>query len=117
MPHPWLTTNDVTTDRAYAVPATRVFAEAEAACRALPRWTVTKTDPVGNTLSAEVRTAFGGFTDDVTVSVVPDGPDAARVTVRSRSRVGRGDLGENARHIRALQKAMDERLPRAQEQP
>jgi uncharacterized protein (DUF1499 family) len=115
MPHPWLTTNDVTTDRAYAVPATRVFAEAEAVCRALPRWTVTKTDPVEHTLSAEVRTAFGGFTDDVTVSVIPAGSAAARVTVRSRSRVGRGDLGENARHVRALLRTLDALLPRAQE--
>ncbi len=115
MPHLWLTTNDSTMGSVYAAPAAHVFAQTEAACRALPRWTVTKTDAAAGTLTAEVRTAFGGFTDDLTVLVVPNGPDAARVTVRSRSRVGRGDLGENARHIRALQKVMDERLPRADE--
>ena len=110
MPHLWLTTNDVTTDRVHAAPAAHVFAQAETACRSLPRWTVTKTDAAAGTLTVEVRTAFGGFTDDVTVLVTPDGPDAARVTVRSRSRVGRGDFGENARHIRALLRALDVRL-------
>ncbi len=117
VPRAWLTRNDVTTGRVYAAPATRVFAEAEAACRALPRWTVTETNAATGTLTAEVRTAFGGFTDDLTVTIVPVSPneDRARVTIRSRSRIGRGDLGENARHIRALQKAMDARLPRAEE--
>lgn len=121
----WLTTNDVTTgrapgypdlqDRVYAAPAARVFAEADAACRSLARWIVAEQDPVAGRLEVNVRTALGGFTDDVTVVVVPAGPNAARVSVRSRSRVGRADLGENARHIRALQKVMDARLPRAEE--
>lgn len=117
MPHAWLTTNDITTDRVYAAPVARVFAQAETACRALPRWTVTETNAAAGTLTAEVRTAFGGFTDDVTVTIVPVSPneDRARVTIRSRSRVGRGDFGENARHIHALQKAMDARLPLAEE--
>jgi len=84
------------------------------AIRVLPRFTLEPGDAGTDTLCAEVKTALGGFTDEVTVRVRPAGPGGkhSRVTVRSRSRVGRGDLGENARHIRALQRAMDARLPR-----
>jgi uncharacterized protein (DUF1499 family) len=103
-------------DRVYAVLPDRALAAVETAVRSLPRWSVTDLDPAASTLRAEVRTAVGGFTDDVTVQIRPDGhaPNArrTRVTIRSRSRVGRADLGENARHIRALQRAMDARLPR-----
>lgn len=124
-PRAWFTTNDVSTDhapgypdlhdRVYAASLAQALAAAESVCRALPRWTVTKTDSANKEIVAQVRTALGGFTDDVTVTVTPAGPAGthARVTIRSRSRVGRVDLGENARHIRALQKAMDARLPRA----
>ncbi len=87
---------------------------AAAAANGIRNWKVTKRDEETGKLYAEVRTALPLFTDDVTVTVAPtetDG-DASLVTIRSRSRVGQGDLGENARHIRALQAAMDDKLPR-----
>ena len=55
----------------------------------------------------------GLFTDDLTVTVSPEGNNS-RVVIRSHSRVGRADLGMNARHIRKLQAAMDDKLPVAQ---
>jgi len=43
------------------------------------------------------------FKDDVWVSLVPDDSAGSTVVqVRSRSRVGRGDLGQNPRNIREL---------------
>lgn len=113
-------TNDVTTGqhpgypdlqpRRYDAPPEMAVQFAAAAASRIPRWKVVKTDLETLTVHTEVRTALPLFTDDVTVTVLPDG-DASKVIVRSRSRVGGGDLGENARHIRALQKEMDKRLP------
>jgi uncharacterized protein (DUF1499 family) len=59
---------------------------------------------------AEAGSAIGSFIDDFEVRAVRLGPRHTRVIVRSHSRAGRGDLGENARHIRTLQEAMDEIL-------
>lgn len=124
VPRAGWSTNDVTTGRApgypdlqnrvYDMPPVQTLQFARAAIALLPRWRlVSASAPTGSTLRAQVRTVVGGFVDDVFVEVTPAGPnnDASRVVIRSRSRVGRADLGENARHIRALQAAMDNKLP------
>ena len=112
----WLTQNDVTTGesaaypelapRVYPAPPDRVFDVLEQAARSVPRWKVVRTDPRARLLEVEVRTAFFNFVDDLTAKVEP-AEGGSRVVIRSRSRVGRGDLGENARHIAALQGRMD----------
>ncbi|MBC8141092.1 MAG: DUF1499 domain-containing protein [Armatimonadetes bacterium] len=86
---------------------------AAAAASGLRNWKVVRRDTDAGKLFVEVRTAIPLFTDDVTVTVTSTGAngESSQVHVRSVSRVGRGDLGENSRHIRALQSAMDERLP------
>lgn len=121
VPRPWLTSNDVTTgdapgypdlqDRVYDFPPDGTVTLAAAVAARIPRWKVVETDRATRTVHVEVRTALPLFTDDLTIHVSPEGRNA-RVAIRSHSRVGRGDLGENARHIRALQSAMDARLPR-----
>lgn len=115
-----LTVNDVTTGESFAYPDLRAhvyFAEAEAAFEAavsaikgLSGWRLVHAEPESGTLFAEAEARFGGFLSDVIVTVSPLGERHSRVVIRSVSRLGRGDLGENARHIRALQSAMDERL-------
>lgn len=87
---------------------------AAAAATRLPRWKVIRTQPAAHRVTFEVKTPLGLFTDDVTVQVDPSGPEgnASKVKIHSRSRVGRADLGQNAQHIRELQAAMDEKLPR-----
>ena len=122
MPRPWLTSNDVITgrhpgypdlqDRIYDFPPDGTLTLAAAVASRIPRWRVVSTDRANRLVRVEVRTALPLFTDDMTIHVRPEGRNS-RVTVRSRSRVGRADLGENARHIRALQAAMDARLPLA----
>ncbi len=42
------------------------------------------------------------FVDDICVRLRPDGT-ATLIDVRSKSRVGQGDLGANAKRIRAFQ--------------
>ena len=117
------TTNDVSTEqssgypdlvpRRYDASPENTLTYAAAAASGLRGWRVTRRDTEAGRLYVEVRTAIPFFTDDLTVTVTPTGTngDAAQVDIRSKSRVGRGDLGENARHIRALQAAMDKRLP------
>lgn len=59
----------------------------------------------GPALRAEVVTALLRFTDDVSVRLEPS-PQGVRVQVRSASRVGRGDLAANTRHVRDLYAAL-----------
>ncbi|MEY3283140.1 MAG: DUF1499 domain-containing protein [Acidobacteriota bacterium] len=51
------------------------------------------------------------FRDDVTITITSEA-GAAVVNVRSRSRVGKSDLGENARRIRRFQAALAAKLGR-----
>lgn len=118
----WFTQNDVTTGesraypelapRVYPQPPERVYEVMAGTAKSIPRWTVTRRDPEGRRVDVEVRTALFNFVDDLAAWVEPTEDGASRVMIRSHSRVGRGDLGENARHIAALQQAMDEALGR-----
>ena len=58
-------------------------------------------------IHAEVPVLF--FTDDLTVTLIAEGGDT-RVDVRSASRVGRSDLGENRRHVYQLLHALDKKF-------
>jgi len=96
--------------RVYYAEVAQAMAAGEQALRRLPRWKLVARDTENDVLEAEARTPIGPFTDDVTVYFFPLGHGQTRVTIRSRSRRGRGDLGQNAAHIRELQGAMDDRL-------
>lgn len=75
-----------------------VFERAVALARAHPGWEVTRVDEAARTLEGVARTRVFDFRDDFVVRVRPEG-SGARVDMRSRSRVGRGDLGANAQRI------------------
>jgi hypothetical protein len=68
------------------------------------------TPPAGRTgvgrVEASVRTTVFGFTDDVTIRIRP-GINETRVDIRSRSRVGRHDFGQNARRVREFQRELE----------
>lgn len=55
------------------------------------------------------------FRDDVTITITTESPGpgtpAVVVNIRSRSRVGKSDLGENARRIRRFQAALAAKYP------
>jgi uncharacterized protein (DUF1499 family) len=74
-----------------------VLSHATEVARALG-WEIVATAPADGRLEATDRTRWFGFRDDVVVRVRPDG-SGSRVDVRSVSRVGRSDLGTNARRI------------------
>jgi uncharacterized protein (DUF1499 family) len=60
-------------------------------------------------IEAVATTRIFKFKDDITISLKRDG-EATVVNVRSKSRVGKGDLGTNARRIRAFQAELAKRL-------
>jgi len=65
-------------------------------------WRVVSSAPAEGRLEASDTTRWFGFTDDIVVRVTA-APNGSRIDVRSASRVGRSDLGVNARRIRAFQ--------------
>lgn len=76
------------------------IARAERAARVLG-WTVVASDPAQGRLEATATTFWFRFTDDIVIRVRSD-KAGSRLDIRSKSRVGRGDLGANARRIRAF---------------
>ncbi|HEU0078276.1 MAG TPA: DUF1499 domain-containing protein, partial [Longimicrobiaceae bacterium] len=101
-----LTTNRAWTDpgsddtrlrgRTYAVPFAAVWSAilAEVAARG---WTTLEAQPVAGEIHAEARTRLWKFVDDVWIRLSLDGDGQTRVDLVSASRVGRADLGTNAR--------------------
>ena len=83
-----------------AQPAPAAFERSLAAARAMG-WEIVEADPAAGTIAAVDTTFWFGFKDDVTVRVTPLAA-GSRIDVRSKSRVGRGDAGTNARRIRAF---------------
>ncbi len=77
----------------------RAFVQALAAARAMG-WTIHAAEPASGRIEATDTTLWFGFRDDIVVRVTPHA-GGARVDVRSLSRVGRSDLGTNARRVRA----------------
>ena len=63
-------------------------------------WEVVGRDAAAGTLEAVDTTKWFGFKDDIAVRVSA-AEGASRIDIRSKSRVGRGDIGTNARRIRA----------------
>lgn len=76
------------------------FARAQDAARALG-WDVLAAVPAEGRIEATATTPWIGFKDDVVIRIRPAG-EGARIDVRSKSRVGRGDAGMNAGRIRAF---------------
>lgn len=79
------------------VPPAQAFARARSAAQSLG-WEIVAADQSAGRIEAVATTRWFGFKDDIVVRVsgVPSG---SRIDVRSRSRVGRSDLGANARRI------------------
>jgi len=79
-------------------PPAAAFDDALALARAMG-WTIVASDARTGRIEATATTAWFGFRDDVVIRVTPRS-GGSRVDIRSHSRVGRGDLGANARRIR-----------------
>lgn len=82
------------------VPPAAAFERCLAAARALG-WDIVAAAPGDLRIEATDTTPFFGFKDDIVLRITPSGA-GSRVDVRSVSRVGRSDLGVNARRVRAF---------------
>lgn len=75
------------------------FQRALEAARAMG-WDIVAADSSARRIEATATTFWFGFKDDVVVRLTPAESGGTRVDVRSVSRVGRSDVGTNARRIR-----------------
>ncbi|HVJ22568.1 MAG TPA: DUF1499 domain-containing protein [Burkholderiales bacterium] len=83
-----------------AVPPVQAFARARDALQAMGLEILVADERQG-TIEAVATTQWFGFKDDVAVRVSPAGA-GSRMDVRSKSRIGRSDLGTNAKRIQEL---------------
>jgi uncharacterized protein (DUF1499 family) len=81
------------------VPPDAAFARALDAAKS-SGWEIDAADAASGRIEATATTPWFGFHDDVVIRVTPT-PSGSRIDVRSLSRVGKGDLGTNAKRIRA----------------
>ncbi len=119
VPRAWWTLNDVTTGATPEYPDVQpleskrppgeVFDAVRGVLAVRPRTRVVAADSAAGRIEAEATTRLFRFVDDLTVRVEPAGT-GSRLLVRSRSRVGRGDLGQNARTIRDILHRVAEQL-------
>lgn len=85
-----------------AMPVDKVIARAEQLARQRG-WEIAHVDPEGGRLEATASVAWIRFRDDVVVRARPAAEgEGAEVDMRSVSRVGVGDLGENVKRVRAF---------------
>jgi len=114
--------NDITTETEYAgkaqrdaypdiqpitlaEPPQKAFERALAAAQAMG-WEIVARDPAAGRIEAVDTTFWFGFKDDVVVRVAAAPAGGSRIDVRSKSRVGRGDAGTNARRIRGFRERL-----------
>jgi len=114
----WPRINDVETGKTpeypdlrpkmYAASVAKVAKAAEEAISLLPRWTLvgSGSGKGGHEIQAIATTRVWRFNDDVTIRIYREGV-WTYVTVRSKSRIGKGDFGQNARNIRAFLTELD----------
>ena len=81
------------------LPPAEVFPKMLAAANAMD-WAIVASDPAAGRIEATATVPWWGFKDDIVVVMSPDGA-GTRIDVRSKSRVGKGDLGVNAERIEA----------------
>lgn len=94
----------------YTTDPLRAFEEARAGARALPGWTIVAEDTSRQLFEAQREFVAFGLVDDITVRVEPVTEFVTRVHLRSRSHLGKGDFGQNARNIREFFAELDRRL-------
>jgi len=81
------------------MPPAQAFAKALAAAEAMG-WEVVGRDGASGRIEAVDSTKWFGFKDDIAIRVRA-ADSGSRIDIRSKSRLGRGDLGTNAQRIRA----------------
>lgn len=105
--HTYLTTNVAETQHRHSFPELELrcyplapgplYSRLEHAITALG-WEIVVSDPQQRQLQAVISTALLKFKDDIEIKLLP-AACGTELHIRARSRVGRGDLAANTRHI------------------
>ena len=82
-----------------AIPPAQAFTRALAVAQDMG-WEIVASEPTEGRIEATDTTFWFGFKDDVVIRITPAG-SGSRIDVRSVSRVGRSDVGTNAKRITA----------------
>jgi uncharacterized protein (DUF1499 family) len=85
-------------------PADEVFAAAENVARELG-WEIVRSDPQTGQIEATATTYWFRFKDDVAIRLIARGQETY-VDVRSKSRIGSGDMGANAARVQAFLRSL-----------
>ena len=80
------------------VPPAQAFDRALSAARSMG-WKVVANDPAQGRIEATATTFWFGFKDDIVVRIAAEG-SGSRVDARSLSRIGKSDVGANAKSVR-----------------
>lgn len=91
----------------FSQPADSTFREALAVAKDMG-WEIVAADPEAGRIEATATTFWFGFKDDVVIRV-ESMADGSRLDIRSKSRVGRSDVGKNAARIREFTGAIKNR--------
>lgn len=100
--------------RTYAIPFEEVWqASLDLVGGALKRWELLEEDDQEGIIRGMARGRFERFTSAITVRITLDVDAQTRVDALSAARVGRADLGINARRLHRYFTALDARLEEA----
>ncbi len=88
-------------------PSAQAFDRALQAARDMG-WTLIDSNPADGRIEATDTTFWFGFKDDIVIRIAPK-DSGSRMDVRSVSRVGRSDVGTNARRIRNYLKRLKQK--------
>lgn len=78
----------------------QVFLKVQDVARSIDGWEVTGVEPTRRALEGVATSKLFRFQDDFVIEVRPGNAGGSQVEMRSKSRVGRGDVGANAARIR-----------------
>jgi uncharacterized protein (DUF1499 family) len=90
------------------MPPTQLFDHALETAREMG-WEIVAAEREDGRIEATATTFWFGFKDDVVIRIVSD-DGGSRLDIRSKSRVGRSDVGANAARIRAFSERLGKRL-------
>ena len=94
------------------VPPDHLYGVIDQVASHMPNWEVIERNPSLRIIKVVASTPVIGFRDDVSMRVVPAADKRGSILfVASESRVGRGDLGSNTRHLLDLYAALDTVVP------
>ena len=95
----------------YDAPPELLFDVARRAVQNL-NWEIVSMDNDKKEIKAVVTTKMWKFKDDIFISVVSAQPNGSQLMIRSTSRIGKGDLGANTRHVMDLMEMVNALIPR-----